>query len=240
MMSDMDTSTTRLSHLDDRTLALLKYWDALRGDRVVPGRVEISPPAITGHLSRVCILERPKAGTVRMRLAGATLSGRMGMELRGMPFRALFDLDHRALAMDAAETAIVTPAVSVLTLARAERHGSQHEARMIILPLSDTRGGLTRAIALYSEAPSVTPIASDLRGRFQVTDQWSLEIPETGYLPGLSKAVATVGKTTTAKPKPVRIASRQSRASIAAPRVEAREMPNHTRPVFQVIDGGLA
>ena len=116
MMNDQ-TNCPTLPELDARLSNVLSYWDTLRGDRVAPGRVEIRPSEITRHLSRICILERPRAGTVRMRLAGATLSARMGMELRGMPLRALFDLDHRNIAMDAAETAMTTPAVSILALA---------------------------------------------------------------------------------------------------------------------------
>ncbi len=217
--------------LDARITSVIRYWDQLRDGRPAPGRVEIRPTAISRHLSRICILERPRAGTVRMRLAGATISARMGMELRGMPFRSLFQLDDRSAAMDAAETAIATPAVSILSLCRQERTGLSAEATMAILPLIDTRGGLTRALAVYSERPAMTPYISDIRGRFTIDNSWTLDIPETGPVLGamgglhLSRPIA-------------RVVPRVAASGGAAQMAHASE--ENVRPVFQVIDGGLA
>lgn len=230
MNSPQDTAHT-LSALDGRITSVLRYWDELRDGRTAPGRIEISPSAITRHLSRVCILERPRAGTVRMRLAGATVSLRAGMELRGMPFRSLFDLNDRNKAMDAAETAITTPAVSFLALARTERTGVVPEAMMAILPLTDTRGALTRALTVYSERASVTPFVSDIRGRFHITDSWSLEIPEHGPI------VGPMGNVVAPKPISTRVL-RPRLATQAAPMLLAQDLAHHARPVFQVIDGG--
>ena len=170
-----------------------------------------------------------------MRLAGATMSGRAGMELRGMPFRSLFEVDDRSRAMDAAETAMTTPAVSFLALARNERSGPVPEAMMALLPLTDTRGGLTRALAIYSERASVTPFVADVRGRFHVTDSWSLDIPEKGPI------VGAVGNMTSVRPVSTQI-MRPRLATQAAPMqvLHAQDLPHHARPVFQVIDGGLA
>ncbi|MBY4892292.1 PAS domain-containing protein [Rhodobacteraceae bacterium N5(2021)] len=233
-MTMTDELTQALPGIDGRITSVLRYWDGLRGDRFAPGRIEISPSAITRHLSRICILERPRAGTVRMRLAGATLSTRAGMELRGMPFRSLFDLDDRHIAMDAAETAITTPAVSLLALASPERSGPVPEAMMAILPLTDTRGALTRALAIYSERASVTPFISDVRGRFHVTDSWSLDIPESGPI------VGPMGDATATKLISTQIMRPRLATQAAAPVLEAQDLPNNCRPVFQVIDGGLA
>jgi len=242
MMNDQ-TNCPTLPELDARLSNVLSYWDTLRGDRVAPGRVEIRPSEITRHLSRICILERPRAGTVRMRLAGATLSARMGMELRGMPLRALFDLDHRNIAMDAAETAMTTPAVSILALARVDRIGASPEAMMAILPLTDTRGGLTRAIASYSERASVTPFVMNIRGRFLVQDSWTIDIPESGPLFG------GTGQTEQPRPFFVRMARPRLAQSSLKPLAEsarpdvhavAQEIPRNAKPVFRVIDGGRA
>lgn len=234
-MTDFVAPTQAFERLDERVISLLRYWDELRAGRPVPGRVEISPTSITRHLSRICIIERPRAGTVRIRLAGATISSRMGMELRGMPFRSLFDLNHRSQAMDAIETAMITPAISVLSLARSGNGGAQYEGQMIILPLSDTRGALTRAVVLYSEAAAATPYVNELRGRFEITEHMMLDIPDGTDLPGLSTHTA---RPAPQKPKLAHVAS-QVRAQIA-PRVVASELNNHERPVFQVIDGGLS
>ena len=238
-MYDTTTPEEFMSNLDARVLSVLRYWDGLRGNRPVPARVEVSPADITGHLSRIVILERPRAETVRIRLAGAALTTRMGMELRGMPFRSIFELDDRAAAMDAAETAMVTPAVSILSLNRSEAHGIEYEGQLAILPLSDTRGGLTRAMAIYSEVASVTPYLAGLRGRFKVGAQTTLEIPESGPLPGLAAASGT-GRITPQNRLRLRRAAQAQKAPQPAPTIEARDSTHHARPVFQVIDGGLA
>lgn len=228
-----DEMTRAMPKLDSRLTSVLRYWDTLRGNRVVPGRIEISPAEITRHLSRICILERPRAGTVRVRLAGGTLSTRAGMELRGMPFRSLFEVDDRCHAMDAVETAMTTPAVSILDLSRSERTGPVPEAMMAILPLSDTRGALTRALLLYSERASVTPFVSDIRGRFHVAGSWSLDIPETGPLMGPS------GDFATGKPVATRVMRPRLAAQMAPlAEVETNALQPPARPVFQVIDGG--
>ncbi len=243
-MSDMHTFTNETPPLDPRITSILRYWDELRGKRTAPGRVEIRPSAITRHLSRICILERPRAGTVRMRLAGATMSSRMGMELRGMPFRALFDIDHREQAMDAAETAMTTPAVSILSLGRAERTGIVAEATLAILPLTDTRGALTRAMAIYSERPSVTPFVGDIRGRFTVQEAWTLDIPEQGPIIG-SMGEGAVSRPV-GRPTTTRVFRPHLAAQTAAPMVQMFEDAPETvlaevhRPAFQVIDGGLS
>lgn len=234
-MSDTQSLNGNRAPFDPRITNILRYWDELRGDRPVPGRVEIRPSSISQHLSRICILERPRAGTLRMRLTGATVSSRMGMELRGMPFRALFDLDHRAQAMDAAETAMTTPAVSILSLGRAERTGIVAEATLAILPLTDTRGALTRAMAIYSERPSVSPFVTDIRGRFTVENAWTLDIPEHGPIIG---AMGEGADMRPMGPRPVRTAvMRPHLAAQTAPRLIA-EAVIQDRPTFQVIEGG--
>lgn len=241
MDTTQDMPQTRPT-LDGRITSVLRYWDQLRGDRVAPGRIEISPAAISRHLSRICIVERPRAGTVRLRLAGATVSSRAGMELRGMPFRSLFDLDDRNVAMDAVETAITTPAVTFLALGRKERTGTQAEATMAILPLTDTQGHLTRAMTIYAEHASITPFVSDVRGRFLVTDSWSLDIPETGSIVGpmgeFEAGPATQHLRSPMKPTATTV-MRPRLASQSKTIVAAQTLPHHSRPVFKVIDGGL-
>ena len=251
MTSRDPSATDSLPALDARLTAVIRYWDDLRDGRPVPARVEVRPTDLTPHLSRICILERPRAGTMRMRLAGATLCSRMGMELRGMPFRALFEMEDRGLAMTAAEMAIATPAVSILALSRQERGGAVAEAVMAILPLSDTRGGLTRALAHYSERPAVTPFVTGIRGRFAISGVWSLDIPETGRL--ALPAASRTGADPDGRPG-VRLVSRGGRAqsalALTASRLDcpgqsdpagAESRPDPVaRPRFRVIDGGRA
>ncbi|WP_224815014.1 PAS domain-containing protein [Hasllibacter sp. MH4015] len=225
----IQTGTARnLPTLDTRLTSVLRYWDEVRAGRTAPGRVELQPAAMARHLSRICVLERPRAGTIRMRLTGATISMRLGMELRGMPFRALFELDDRAFAMAAAEAAMTTPNVSLLSLSRMERTGATAEATMAILPLTDTRGALTRALAVYSERPSMTPYLSDIRGRFLVNGCHTLDIPEVGSI--LENAPLA---------ERMRPQVRIARGVDTAPQDDVQCLTGQ-RPTFRVIEGGLA
>ncbi|MEJ6394653.1 PAS domain-containing protein [Gymnodinialimonas sp. 2305UL16-5] len=221
--------------IDARLTALIRYWDTLRGDRLVPGRLDVQPAEIARHLSRVSILERPRAGTVRMRLSGANLSNRMGHELRGMPFRSLFEANDREHAMIAAETAMATPAITVLALGNAST-GALLDGHLAILPLLDTRGQLTRAMAVYSERPATAAFPAIASGRFTVLNTWQIDIPEHGPVlteSGQPKAVS----------RPVLTSGNRQIAFEAAPLPQA-SLPvaalAEGRPVFRVIQGGRA
>jgi hypothetical protein len=153
----------------------------------------------------------------------------MGMELRGMPFRALFELEERAKAMAEAEIAIATPAVSILALSRNERTGPSAEAMMAILPLTDPSGGLTRALAIYSEKPSVTPYVNDIRGRFVISRSWSIDIPEAG------RVMAAFGP----RPMPATAARAVAGGRMVAAAQDG-DASADVRPMFRVIEGGRA
>jgi hypothetical protein len=72
------------------------YWEALRRPDGLPLRADLDPRGLKNCLHQALIAERVAPGLARMRLAGATFTDVMGMEVRGMPLSALFDPMARA------------------------------------------------------------------------------------------------------------------------------------------------
>jgi hypothetical protein len=72
------------------------YWEALRRPEGLPQRADLDPRGLRNCLHQALIAERVAPGLARMRLAGATFTDVMGMEVRGMPLSALFDPMARA------------------------------------------------------------------------------------------------------------------------------------------------
>lgn len=127
------------------------YWTALKGPRLVPGRLDIDPRGIEGALGHVMLLERIAPGVARIRLAGNHLSDLMGMDVRGMPVSALIAPQDRARFADHLEQVFTAPAKMVAELAAERAIGKPKlDARLLVLPLSDGDGRITRALACLS------------------------------------------------------------------------------------------
>lgn len=123
------------------------YWEALRGDRLMPSRSEIDPRGIEQALEFAFIVERIAPGIARMRVAGNHLSDILGMEVRGMPLTALFVPDDRRRLSDALEEVFETPAVA--TFALTASHGTSRpslEGRMHLMPLKSDLGDVSRIL----------------------------------------------------------------------------------------------
>ncbi len=127
------------------------YWTALKGSRQVPARLEIDPRGIEGALSSVFLLERIAPGIARIRLAGHDLNDLMGMEVRGMPFSSFMAPQTRARFADYLEQVFTAPAKLVADLSAERALGKPKcEARLLILPLTDTENRITRALGCLS------------------------------------------------------------------------------------------
>lgn len=123
------------------------YWEALRGDRQVPDRAEISPRGIERALDNAFLLDRIGPGLARIRLAGLHLSDLMGMEVRGMPVSALITAAARPGFAEALEAVFAGPRIADLSLSAGRGLGRPPlVGRMILLPLRSDRGEVTRAI----------------------------------------------------------------------------------------------
>jgi hypothetical protein len=125
---------------------LFAYWDHLRGDRLVPTRSEIDPRKIKGTLEHTFILEAVQKGAPRFRLAGIEVCDLLGMELRGMPCDALFEPVDREMVLNLVNQVLDAPHIAELRLEGQLAGGRSVLGRMILMPLRDENGDLTRIL----------------------------------------------------------------------------------------------
>lgn len=137
-------------HTDNRFSAIQEvsaYWEALRGDRIMPKRSEIDPRGIEHALENAFVLERIAPGLARMRVAGSHLNDLMGMEVRGMPVTSFFTPAGRKTLSDILEDVFERPAVVDLTLTAERGIGKPPlEARMLLLPMTSDLGDVSRIL----------------------------------------------------------------------------------------------
>lgn len=126
-----------------------RYWSSLRSGRNLPLRDSLDPRAMSLTLGHSMILDRVRPGVVRVRLGGRVMNSLMGMEVRGLPVRAFFDVAQRARAIDLVEQVFAAPATLELDLVSQTDSGLTH-ARMLILPLQDRAGAVTKALSVIA------------------------------------------------------------------------------------------
>ncbi len=123
------------------------YWQALRGERVVPLRSDIDPRGIERALEYAFVIERIAPGMARFRLAGMHLNDLMGMEVRGMPLTSFFTPDCRKRIGEALEQLFEGPqTVEVLMSAETGIGKPPLEAKLLLLPLKSDLGDISRAL----------------------------------------------------------------------------------------------
>lgn len=130
---------------------ILGYWNALRGERLVPLRSEVDPRGIEGALDCAFIVERIAPGIARFRLAGSYLVDVMGTEVRGMPLSILFTPDSRRRLAEVVEAMFSGP--EAVRLSVAGEWGLARPAmpgEMVLLPLKSDLGDVTRALGCLS------------------------------------------------------------------------------------------
>ena len=125
------------------------YWLALADGRLMPKRCEVDPRGMTGVLDRIFLLEKIAPAHARFRVAGSRLGQLLGMELRGMPLSALF---HPTARPDLAEALTALFAEPARLHFRLDGAGGLFAPRigaeMLILPLRDDAGEVTRALGV--------------------------------------------------------------------------------------------
>ncbi len=140
--------TQRVSHTGFAPIAQLEaYWEALRGNRLMPNRAEIDPRGIEQALEYSFIVERIAPGIARLRIAGSHLSDLMGMEVRGMPLTSFITPASRRQLSDTLEEVFETPATCSLELRSEASAGLPPlEARMVLMPLKSDLGDVSRIL----------------------------------------------------------------------------------------------
>lgn len=123
------------------------YWEALRAGRPAPARGELDPRGMEDALEYAFILERDAPRTGRLRIAGRHLCDLAGDEMRGAPLSLLFRLESRAALSAVLAETCDGPAVATATLtAPASFERPALEGRLLLLPLADAAGCLTRVL----------------------------------------------------------------------------------------------
>lgn len=128
--------------------SVARYWSQLRGHSGIPERAALDPRAIAPALGCVFIAELVTARVARLRIAGDRLHDLMGMDVRGMPLTVFFveearDEVLRAIAHVAGGGRAQLPLCAEVGLARPAL-----EARLALMPLRGTGGGLNRLLGV--------------------------------------------------------------------------------------------
>lgn len=155
---------TTSSGADSRNL--LRYWNATRTGADIPLRSEIDPRGIAGMLSKTFIIEQIAPGLGRFRVAGTHLADLLGMDVRGMPISAMMRPGSRDELSEGLRKIFDMPGILRAALsAPGEFRRPELEAELLILPLRDDRGEVTRAIGCLIARGQIgkTPRRFDIR-----------------------------------------------------------------------------
>jgi len=135
---------------------VLNYWEDLRQGRLVPKRSEIDPRKFRTALNYTFILEASTPDNIRFRLAGNKLCDCMGMEMRGMPAYAMFDMSSRNNFNQALQNALARPELLDIQLTPT--------AKMLLLPMANEEDAINRILGCVT----VDPQHPDFPTRFHI------------------------------------------------------------------------
>ncbi|MGY6410474.1 MAG: PAS domain-containing protein [Alkalilacustris sp.] len=172
--------------------SLRAYWEALRGDDLIPRRAQIDPRGIENALGIAFLAERVAPEVARFRVAGMRVNGLMGMEVRGMPISALLEPESRAQFGRTLRRVLDGPAVAEISIMGSAGFGRPRlDGRMLLMPLRAEDGSITRLLGGLA-----------LEGRIGATPR-RLEITGlqlTPLAPGAAQPVEEPGPDLTALP----------------------------------------
>ncbi len=126
---------------------LRAYWEALRAGRQMPARSEFDPRGIEETLACTFVAEKVAPSVARIRVAGSVMSEALGMDVRGMPITAFIDPESRDALSEATRDMLASPALVEIELTARRGFGRKPvHARMLLLPMSDAEGDVTRIV----------------------------------------------------------------------------------------------
>lgn len=150
-ISDGSNIVSLVSRREDEVFSSISqidaYWEGLRVGANIPSRAQIDPRGLEDALEYAFILERISPSIFRFRLAGMHLSDLTGMDVRGMPISAMFLPESRAEIGELMKSTCDEQSVKTLTLIAEGGFGKPTlEAKMIMAPLLDENGNVTRIL----------------------------------------------------------------------------------------------
>lgn len=138
------------------TERLIAYWQAMRGEAVLPPRTAIDPGAFADLLPQVFMLEREGPGRYRFRLSGGFVADLHGRELRGEQALPLWNSRDRSRVQAAIELcrANADPIVIVTEV----KGQDPFPMEVLVAPLAGLHGDADRFIGLYQPTATVGPL----------------------------------------------------------------------------------
>lgn len=127
-----------------------RHWAALRHGAPLPARADLRPDALGPALPCAFLVDRPRPGKLRFRLAGQNVCRLMGMDVRGMPLRAFFEIPDRKRLLEQAEGVFAGPATLMLRLISDAPGCAMLEAQMLLLPLRGRSGVVDCALGVMA------------------------------------------------------------------------------------------
>ncbi len=139
-------ATTRLAPQEAQILMTLEQdWRTITAQPGAESRFD--PALLDSALPYAFMLERTAPGALRTRVAGQRLHEMLRMDPRGMSFGAFFTEDARDTVLRLAEQAFTSPAVVSIPLLAQRSFGRKPlRAEVLLLPLRDAKGRLTRVM----------------------------------------------------------------------------------------------
>ncbi|PLS23311.1 PAS domain-containing protein [Neptunicoccus cionae] len=143
---------------------VFNYWEGLRRGRLAPLRSELDPQKLCNVIDQIFVLEYENPLDIRFRLAGMDLCNMLGMELRGMPARALFNIGHRDELGRVLDDMVTTPKIIELVLKTQPHKTPVLNARMLLLPMQAGKRQYSRILGcLVSDDPPLqAPVRFDI------------------------------------------------------------------------------
>ena len=135
---------------------LYAYWEAQRGTRPAPDRVEIEPGAIRSALGDTFILSLEPAAAGIVRLAGTRICALVGREIKGESFLALWDQSSRPAVAGLLSILTEEHTGTVAGVTAQNGDGENVDIELLLLPLGTRRPSLARAIGVL--APLKIPL----------------------------------------------------------------------------------
>lgn len=129
---------------------LYSYWNDVRANRIAPRRFDIEPARIAAILPETFILEHAGAATFRFRLAGTRICDQFGQELRNRNYLDLVPGPDRYTLEYELGIVALRAAVSLSEFEIVLRSGHSARCEVLILPLIDPRGTITRFVGAMS------------------------------------------------------------------------------------------
>ena len=150
MPSDVEALNARLNRLTDEQRQVLRAlendWRRMSGNHISGHKPTVDPSQMQAALPFTFLLTRAAPGVGRIRVAGQKLHEMLGMDPRGMPLGTFFTDGTRDTIGELFETCLTMPAIVSVPLVAKRMIGSDQAAEILMLPMHDVDGKLTRVL----------------------------------------------------------------------------------------------